>query len=194
MVGCFGLLSNFVGLLLFHDDGHGHGHSHGGLDVEDGTIGSGHSHESGHQHSHLNNGLDDQTDSEFEPDSIQDMLPYSVVERTLSRKSKDDSDEITGLLNDPSNNNNGSSAKKASQRSMNMHGVFLHVLGDALGNIGVIATALFIWKSDYSWRFYTDPAVSLFISLIIFSSAIPLSLKASFEDLVASDSIKHFCR
>ena len=62
---------------------------------------------------------------------------------------------------------------------MNMHGVFLHVLGDALGNIGVISTALFIWKTNYSWRFYTDPAVSLFISIIIFSSAIPLSMKAS---------------
>jgi zinc transporter 1 len=28
---------------------------------------------------------------------------------------------------------------------MNMHGVFLHVLGDALGNIGVIAAGLVIW-------------------------------------------------
>lgn len=29
--------------------------------------------------------------------------------------------------------------------NMNMHGVFLHVLGDALGNVGVIATGLVIW-------------------------------------------------
>lgn len=31
IVGCFGLLSNILGLLLFHDHshGHGHGHSHG---------------------------------------------------------------------------------------------------------------------------------------------------------------------
>lgn len=28
---------------------------------------------------------------------------------------------------------------------MNMHGVFLHVLGDALGNVGVISTGLVIW-------------------------------------------------
>ncbi|KAM9916818.1 hypothetical protein OXX59_009746, partial [Metschnikowia pulcherrima] len=57
-------------------------------------------------------------------------------------------------------------------------GVFLHVLGDALGNVGVIVTALFIWKTDFSWRFYSDPVVSLFITLIIFSSALPLCRKS----------------
>ncbi|KAM0712530.1 hypothetical protein Q7P37_011627 [Cladosporium fusiforme] len=57
---------------------------------------------------------------------------------------------------------------------LNMQGVFLHVLGDALGNVGVIATALFIWLTDYSWRFYMDPAISLIITAIILASAIPL--------------------
>lgn len=32
-----------------------------------------------------------------------------------------------------------------SHGNMNMHGVFLHVLGDALGNVGVIAAGLVIW-------------------------------------------------
>ncbi|KAH8732989.1 cation efflux protein [Phaeosphaeriaceae sp. PMI808] len=62
---------------------------------------------------------------------------------------------------------------------LNMRGVFLHVLGDALGNIGVIATALFIWLTDFSWRFYTDPAISLVITVIILLSAIPLCKAAS---------------
>lgn len=44
-----------------------------------------------------------------------------------------------------------------------------------LGNIGVIAAGLFIWLTDYSWRMYSDPAVSLVITCIIFSSALPLS-------------------
>jgi zinc transporter 1 len=52
-------------------------------------------------------------------------------------------------------------------------------MGDALGNVGVIATALFIWLSPYSWRFYSDPVVSLFISFIILTSAIPLCRAAS---------------
>lgn len=62
---------------------------------------------------------------------------------------------------------------------LNMRGVFLHVMGDALGNIGVIGTALFIWLTDFSWRFYADPAVSLIITVIILLSAIPLCKAAS---------------
>ena len=62
---------------------------------------------------------------------------------------------------------------------LNMRGVFLHVMGDALGNVGVIGTALFIWLTDYSWRFYADPAVSLIITVIILLSAIPLCKAAS---------------
>ena len=66
-----------------------------------------------------------------------------------------------------------------SHGNLNMRGVFLHVLGDALGNIGVIATALFIWLTDFSWRFYADPVISLVITAIIFSSALPLVKSAS---------------
>ncbi|SGZ31414.1 BQ5605_C044g12169 [Microbotryum silenes-dioicae] len=58
--------------------------------------------------------------------------------------------------------------------SMNMRGVFLHVLGDALGNVGVIGAGLFIWLTDYEWRMYSDPLISLVITCIIFSSALPL--------------------
>ena len=66
-----------------------------------------------------------------------------------------------------------------SHSDLNMRGVFLHVMGDALGNIGVIASALFIWLTNYSWRFYSDPLISLVITLIILASAIPLCLAAS---------------
>ncbi|KAL8784458.1 MAG: hypothetical protein Q9195_009035 [Heterodermia aff. obscurata] len=66
-----------------------------------------------------------------------------------------------------------------SHSDLNMRGVFLHVMGDALGNIGVIASALFIWGTNFSWRFYSDPLISLIITLIILASAIPLCLAAS---------------
>lgn len=66
-----------------------------------------------------------------------------------------------------------------SHGDLNMRGVFLHVMGDALGNIGVIGTALFIWLTDFSWRFYMDPAISLIITVIILASAIPLCKAAS---------------
>lgn len=66
-----------------------------------------------------------------------------------------------------------------SHGDLNMRGVFLHVMGDALGNIGVIASALFIWLTSFSWRFYADPAISLVITVIILCSAIPLCKAAS---------------
>lgn len=53
------------------------------------------------------------------------------------------------------------------------------MLGDALGNIGVIATGLFIWLTKFWWRFYFDPVISFLITCIIFSSALPLVRSAS---------------
>jgi zinc transporter 1 len=60
-----------------------------------------------------------------------------------------------------------------------MRGIFLHVMGDALGNIGVIASALIIWRTNWSFRYYFDPAISLLITCIILASAIPLCKAAS---------------
>lgn len=67
-----------------------------------------------------------------------------------------------------------------SHGSMNMRALMLHVMGDALGNIGVIVTGLIIWLTTWSGRFYLDPAVSLVITIIIFTSALPLVRSASF--------------
>ncbi|KAI8970269.1 cation efflux family-domain-containing protein [Mycotypha africana] len=62
---------------------------------------------------------------------------------------------------------------------LNMKGIFLHVMGDALGNVAVIASALFIWLTDFSWRFYADPLVSTLITCVIFMSALPLVKQTS---------------
>lgn len=58
---------------------------------------------------------------------------------------------------------------------LGMRAMVLHVIGDALGNVGVIVSALIIWLTHSPNRFYADPAVSLFITLIILRSAIPLT-------------------
>jgi len=62
---------------------------------------------------------------------------------------------------------------------MGMNAMVLHVIGDALGNVGVIITALIIWLTDLPGKFYADPAVSLFITAIILRSAIPLTKATS---------------
>ncbi|KAL1969227.1 hypothetical protein VTN77DRAFT_481 [Rasamsonia byssochlamydoides] len=84
--------------------------------------------------------------------------------------------------------------KGHSHGDLNMKGVFLHVMGDALGNIGVIASALVIWLTDYSWRYYVDPGISLVITVIILCSAIPLCQAASrilLQAVPAGMSIDH---
>lgn len=58
--------------------------------------------------------------------------------------------------------------------SMNMKALLLHVLGDALGNVGVIVTGLVIWLTSWSFKYYCDPLISLIITAIIFHSALPL--------------------
>lgn len=172
-VGFAGLASNLVGLVLFHDHGHSHGHSHGG-------EGHGHDEEDveaqHHSHSHFYSAADGVEESDNSIDdsngNIREVWPQSVVERI--------SFEGSALLGNKNGDSKHAAAKMAKKaKSLNMHGVFLHVLGDALGNVGVIIAALFIWKTDYSWRFYSDPVVSLVITLIIFSSAVPLSRKCS---------------
>jgi zinc transporter 1 len=57
---------------------------------------------------------------------------------------------------------------------MNMRALVLHVLGDALGNVGVIATGLIIWQTTWKYKYFCDPVISLVITIIIFSSALPL--------------------
>ncbi|XP_048224179.1 zinc transporter 5 [Perognathus longimembris pacificus] len=53
----------------------------------------------------------------------------------------------------------------------NMRGVFLHVLADTLGSIGVIVSTILI--EQFGW-FIADPLCSLFIAVLIFLSVIPL--------------------
>lgn len=82
---------------------------------------------------------------------------------------------------------NHSKPKKASgghghghnHADMGMNAMILHVLGDALGNVGVIITALIIWLTDYSWKYYADPAVSLLITAIILHTALPLTFASA---------------
>ena len=53
------------------------------------------------------------------------------------------------------------------------------MLGDALGNVGVMASALIIWLTPWSFRGYFDPIISLLITLIILRSALPLCFDTS---------------
>ncbi|KAF2147532.1 uncharacterized protein K452DRAFT_348209 [Aplosporella prunicola CBS 121167] len=58
----------------------------------------------------------------------------------------------------------------------NMHGIFLHVMADALGSVAVIvSTILTQWNGWNGW----DPLASCAISVMIFISALPLTYGAA---------------
>uniref|UniRef100_A0A8C7A874 Zinc transporter n=1 Tax=Nothoprocta perdicaria TaxID=30464 RepID=A0A8C7A874_NOTPE len=59
----------------------------------------------------------------------------------------------------------------AAPMNANMRGVFLHVLADTLGSVGVIVSTIFI--QQFGWLI-ADPLCSLFIATLIFLSVIPL--------------------
>ena len=67
-----------------------------------------------------------------------------------------------------------------------MHGVFLHVLADALGSVVVIISALIIkfvphdLENKKHWTVYIDPCLSLIIIIIITISTIPLFKETSY--------------
>lgn len=68
--------------------------------------------------------------------------------------------------------------------NVNLHGVFLHILGDALGSLIVIATAVvyLVWPlsaaeaaaSRLHWQLYVDPVSTLLFSAFMLKSAVPL--------------------
>lgn len=93
------------------------------------------------------------------------------------------STESTPLLPQSSHNHSHSHAG-----SMNMRALVLHVIGDALGNVGVIATGLIIWLTDWPYKYYCDPIISLVITIIIFSSALPLGKPLSTPRSLSSPS------
>lgn len=61
-----------------------------------------------------------------------------------------------------------------SGRNLGIVGVLLHVVGDAINNIGVMAAAAAIWWGKTEGRYYADPAISMGISFMIIGTSIPL--------------------
>ncbi len=61
--------------------------------------------------------------------------------------------------------------RSARDESLNVRGAWLHVMGDTLGSIGVIVSALLIWL--YSW-YWVDPLASLLIAALVVYSSLSL--------------------
>ncbi|XP_065058823.1 calcium/manganese antiporter SLC30A10-like [Rhopilema esculentum] len=69
--------------------------------------------------------------------------------------------------------------KVNSSDQMNIKGVYLHVLGDALGSVIVVCSALAIYYGRGTWTLYIDPGMSIIMVAIILKSSVPLLKESS---------------
>nr|CAG4644940.1 EOG090X09D3 [Leptodora kindtii] len=151
VVSVLGFIVNLIGLFAFN-----HGHSHGG-------GGHGHSHGGGgHSHSE-------------EPLSIRVSNSYDSGSHGHSHDHNGHShDHHHGHSHDHhghSHGGSGDSGGPSSGGSQIMQGVFLHILADTLGSVGVIISAILMHQ--FGWMI-ADPICSLFIGLCIAISVFPL--------------------
>ncbi|KAK4141835.1 cation efflux protein [Dichotomopilus funicola] len=123
----------------------------------------------------------DETDPREDTPLLQKAAGESQASYSTSKSPLKRSRRGSGIHHSHNHNKPRDASKKHghSHADMGMNAMVLHVLGDALGNVGVIVTALIIWLTDWPGRFYADPAVSLLITLIILRSCIPLTIAAS---------------
>lgn len=90
---------------------------------------------------------------------------------------------------------------------LNIRGVLLHVLNDALGSVVVVVTStlFYVWPlapdSPCNWQCYVDPSLTLIMVAIIVSSAAPLVkettgilLQMSPDELQLSALLENVCK
>eukprot|EP00268_Persea_americana_P040451 TRINITY_DN4017_c0_g1_i4.p1 TRINITY_DN4017_c0_g1~~TRINITY_DN4017_c0_g1_i4.p1 ORF type:complete len:960 (-),score=165.77 TRINITY_DN4017_c0_g1_i4:576-3455(-) len=97
--------------------------------------------------------------------------PNSSHTSDLGIKSDEHNDSLEAKKHEP---------QKHHHIDHNMEGIFLHVLADTLGSVGVVVATLLI---KYKGWLVADPACSIFISVLIISSVVPL-LRNSAEILL----------
>ncbi|KAJ7106563.1 cation efflux protein [Mycena epipterygia] len=208
LVGSLGLASNLVGLFLFREESHSHSHTHATMTEAANDMPQGAGQNAVDEDSSTRPVLNRTASNASDDYALSHPLITGAAivrvahDKTLVRShsssgtstlhSHDGDNENLGvngateetplLAQTPAHapsDARGSHHGHSHSGSMNMRALVLHVLGDALGNVGVIATGLVIWKSSWSFKYYFDPVISLVIAVIIFSSVIPLVRRAS---------------
>ncbi|XP_026551578.1 zinc transporter 1 [Pseudonaja textilis] len=140
-VGAAGLLINVLGLCLFHQHGAGgHGHSHGG-------NGGGSHRRSGARAGKAEPPPDD-LHKEEETNTLVDNFNSSngVSLEKLGDAVKDSQMELQPNGNIGSHTSLDMEIDEDTSAQLNMRGVFLHVLGDALGSVIVVVNAIIFYS------------------------------------------------
>ncbi|ESQ47007.1 hypothetical protein EUTSA_v10027647mg [Eutrema salsugineum] len=174
VVSVGGLLVNVVGLIFFHEEHH---HAHGGSGCTHSHSHQSHSHkhEEHHEHDHHHHSHSHKHEEHHECNHSHDHEhDHQHHEGNHSHGHNHDhqhhSDHKPGK----------SESKEHRHIDHNMEGIFLHVLADTMGSVGVVISTLLI---KYKGWLVADPASSIFISILIIASVIPL-LRNSAEILL----------
>uniref|UniRef100_A0A182IKX5 Cation efflux protein transmembrane domain-containing protein n=1 Tax=Anopheles atroparvus TaxID=41427 RepID=A0A182IKX5_ANOAO len=146
VVSVLGLLVNLVGIYAFQHGGHGHSHGGGG---------HGHSHGGGASHGHSHGG------------GASNNHAGHDTHHLLSNHHG----HSHGGDNHHGHSHGGGGGELVSHNSQIMRGVFLHILADTLGSVGVIISAVLM--QVFGWM-RADPICSMFIALTIGVSTLSL--------------------
>jgi cobalt-zinc-cadmium efflux system protein len=87
---------------------------------------------------------------------------------------------VTAIVGLGINSLNAFLLHKVSHDDLNLKGVFLHVISDAISSMGVILAAIAVWQWQWNW---VDCAIGLGVSILIGLGTIPL-IKQSLQILL----------
>uniref|UniRef100_G3STD3 Solute carrier family 30 member 10 n=1 Tax=Loxodonta africana TaxID=9785 RepID=G3STD3_LOXAF len=110
--------------------------------------------------------------------SLCRLLPSASANRTYTQH-KVSSLNAGDTLNTQNEPEETVKTKKKSE-ALNIRGVLLHVMGDALGSVVVVITAIIFYvrplktEDPCNWQCYIDPSLTVIMVIIILSSAFPL--------------------
>ncbi|QSZ33542.1 hypothetical protein DSL72_005110 [Monilinia vaccinii-corymbosi] len=148
IVGCAGLTLNLISAVFLHDHDH-HGHHHA------------------HHHTHGDKPMPSTVDIEQMSSDTLCANTMSTLSSDTPKNLKEDRHKGHHHMVEPSDN-------LSQPRDLASLAVMLHVVMDAINNIGVIIAALVIWRTSYGGRFYADPGVSMGISILLIFTSLPI--------------------
>ncbi|UXI18455.1 gamma-aminobutyric acid type B receptor subunit 2 [Sarcoptes scabiei] len=153
IISVLGLIVNIIGIFVFQHGGSHHGHSHGG-----------HSHDHSHEDHH-----------HFEPEMTNlTEVPQMTSQDQFSFVTMNGHANATINHSQHHHNHNHHhhhSHNHDSGTNQILKGVFLHILADTLGSVGVIVSTFLMTNFGLM---IADPICSMFISILIFVSVYPL--------------------
>jgi len=213
VVAIIGLVVNLIGVLFFHEHAHfhqdeahscAHGHSHSHSQKKDHHHHHHESHEHSHNHSlnstsHVDSSVPSTQNSLKEPSSLEDTDKHHQHGNCCNHDHE--LEQLHQPAQDPSHHHHHHDDEHDHDHdheghhhhehdhgpNENLYGVFLHILADLLGSVGVIASSILIMF--FGW-YITDAICSAITSVLILVSVIPL-LKSSVMVFMQTYPSKH---